>query len=468
MSIWHRIGTVEIGGGEPGLLGAIEADGLDDEARAALAECLDVYSHVLPRDVERRRYYDGDVDVKNIGIDTVPETVDVQVSCDWPRKACTSVSERSRFDGYVFESGLTDPVLDAIVRRNALDTAYARFVNSELQHGCMSATVADVGGLSQVRFHSAETCAMVWDNSAGRIAYGMAIADASRPEWAGGRVVVTKLNLYLTGRTVVIDRIAEDAWRAVSVDTPLDRPAMESFVFRPTGSQPFGTPCISKPLMKATDAALRIMRDVQVAAAMDAAPQKYALGLSTEQFMKLVNDKKSAYVGSMFLTTTDDNGNHPDYGQLPGASMSPFTDLLAMWARQVSSMTGVPLSQLGVVSSNEYYESTEALVMAAEDLNASNGDSLRNVALMAMSMEGGLTDEQRGVMAHFKNPARPSVAAATDAMVKVGSQDSAIVGTNFYYEQLGYSQAEIARLQSERTRNAALVDIGAILRGDEQ
>ena len=467
MSIWHRIGTVEIGGEEPGLTAALEADGLDDEARAALAECLGVYAHVLAKNVERRRYYDGDVDVKNIGIDTVPETVDVRVSCDWPRKACTSVSERSRFDGYVFESGLSDPALDAIVRRNGIDTAYSRFVNSELQHGCMSATVADVGGLAQVRFHSAETCAMVWDNVADRIAYGMAIADASRPEWAGGRVVVTRLNLYLSGRTVRIDRIDEDSWTATSVDTPLDRPAMESFVFRPTGSQPFGTSCISKPLMKATDAALRIMRDVQVAAAMDAAPQKYALGLSTEQFLKLVNDKKAAYVGSMFLTTTDDNGNHPDYGQLPGASMSSFTDLLSMWARQVSSMTGVPLSQLGVVSSNEYYESTEALVMAAEDLNASNGESLRNVALMAMRMEGDLTDAQRGVMAHFKNPARPSIAAATDAMVKIGSQDPAIVGTDFYYEQLGYSQAEIARIQSERVRNQSLVDIGAIIRGEE-
>ena len=468
MSIWHRIETIEIGCADsPGLEGALGADGLDDEARAALSECLDVYGHVLAKDVERRCYYDGTVDVKNIGIDTVPETVDIRVSCDWPRKACTSVSERSRFDGYVFESGLSDPTLDAIVRRNGLDSAYSRFVNSELQHGCMSATVAEVKGLAQVRFHSAETCAMVWDNAAERIAYGMAIADATRPEWADGTVVVTRLNLYLPGRTVVIDRTAEDEWTARSVDTPLDRPAMESFAFRPTGAKPFGTSCITRPLMKATDAALRILRDVQVASAMDAAPQKYALGLSTEQFLKLVNDKKAAYVGSMFLTTTDDNGNHPDYGQLPGASMTSFSELLTMWARQVSSMTGVPLSQLGVVSSNEYYESTEALVMAAEDLNASNGESLRNVALMAMRMEGDLTDAQRGVMAHFKNPARPSIAAATDAMVKIGSQDPAIVGTDFYYEQLGYSQAEIARIQSERTRNQSLVDIGAIIRGDE-
>lgn len=469
MNLWKKIGNIDIigCGDAPALTDALAADGIDAEARAALAECLDVLARTRARDVERRLYYDGEVDVKNIGIDTVPETVDVEVSCDWPRKACTSVSERSRFDGYVFASGLPDPVLDGIVARNGIRSAYARFVNSELQHGCMSATVAEVNGLAEVRFHSAETSSMVWDPTRERIAYGMAIAAAQRTEWSDGLVVPVKMNLYLTGRTVVLNRTGLTSWTAESVDTPLDRPAMESFAFRPTGSKPLGCSRITKPLMRATDAALRILRDVQVACAMEAAPQKYALGLSTEQFMKLVKDKQAAYVGSMFLTTTDDNGNHPDFGQLPGASLQNFADMLSMWARQVSSMTGVPLSQLGVVSSNQYYESTESLVMAAEDLNATNGESLRNVALMAMQMEGELTDEQRGVMAHFKSPARPSIAAATDAMVKVGSQDTAIVGTDFYYEQLGYDRAEIARIQSERLRNAGAIDLAAILRGEE-
>lgn len=454
MNLWRKIALVDIDG-DGGLMDALGAEGLDEDARRALEHCLAVYAHVLHRDIERRRYFDGDVDVKNIGIDTVPESVDIEVSCDWPRKACTAVSERSRFDGYVFTDGTSDESLDGIVRRNSIPTAYSRFVTSELQHGCMAATVSEVRGLAQVRFHSAETCAMVWDNAHERIGYGMVIADARATGWSDGKVVPTRLNLYLPGRTVMLERTGESEWTATSVATPLDRPAMESFQFRPTGSNPLGTSRITQPLMDATDAALRIMRDVQVASAMDAAPQKYALGLSTEQFLRMVNDKKAAYVGSMFLTTTDDQGNHPDYGQLPGASMSSFADLLTMWARQVSSITGVPLSQLGVVSSNQYYESTEALVMAAEDLNATNGESLRNVALMAMRMEGELSDAQMGVMAHFKSPARPSIAAATDAMVKVGAQDTDIVGTNFYYEQLGYSQAEIARIQSERARNVS-------------
>lgn len=470
MNEWRTIGHLPapVGDVDGQLSAAVAAAGLDDEARAELCELLDVWRHVLPRNVERRCYFDGEIPVKNIGIDTVPESVNVQVSCDWPRMACTSVSERSRFDGFVFESGIDDERLDAIMLRNAVPAAYRRFVTSELQHGCMAATVAANGARqAEIRFHSAESSVMTWDTVSERVKAGLAVAAVAVTPYSDGMPVPTQLNLYLTGRTVKVERTGADSWAAVSIETGLDRPAFEAFRFRPTGTKPLGTSRITRPLMRATDAALRIMRDVQVAAALEAAPQKYLLGLSEEQFNEMVQHKQAAYVGSMLLTTTDDNGNHPAFGQLQGASLNNFTTLLSMWARQVSSMTGVPLSQLGVTSENQYYESTDSLVMAAEDLNASNGDSLRNVALMALQLEAGeVTEEQSGVMAHFKNPARPSVSAATDAITKVGAQDAEIVGTDFYYEQMGYDRAEIARIQSERARNVTAETVAGLFGGD--
>ena len=60
------------------------------------------------------------------------------------------------------------------------------------------------------------------------------------------------------------------------------------------------------------------------------------------------------------------------------------------------------------------------LVAMAEQLNAGNGDSLRTIALMALAVANSttldaLSDEQRAIVAHFKNPAMPSVAATADA-----------------------------------------------------
>ena len=97
----------------------------------------------------------------------------------------------------------------------------------------------------------------------------------------------------------------------------------------------------------------------------------------------------------------------------------------------------------------------------AEQLNAGNGDSLKTIALMALAIVGnttmeGLPDDQKGVVAHFKNPAMPSVAVTSDAAIKIASARPAFANTDTFLEMIGFNQADIRRIRAQEQRARGL------------
>ena len=453
----------------------LNASGLGAGDRDELEALLAVRDSVSERNGNLLAYYESEVAAKYIGIETVPDTVDVRECCSWPKKAVTSVSERSRFDGFVLASGEQDPALARVVLDNALVGSYSRHVNSELLHGCMFATVGRAGDGAAVRFHTAETAMATWDPGAGRIGSGLVLADARRTPWSPRDPVPVQLNMHLPGRIVAIRRTGVTEWEAEPLETPLDRPMMEPFAFRATGIKPFGESRISRAVMTITDDVVRTLVNMAVSGAFYAAPQKYLLGLTDEMYDVLSKDKWSAFIGSVLMSTRGENGEVPSYGQLSPASPQPYIDMLRTYATLFSGATGVPVSSLGIVQDNPssaeaIAASREDICLAAEDLNESSKESLRNVALMAMAVAENrriddLTDDQKSVMAHFKNPAMPSVVSQADAATKVAAVDPGFAGTSVFYRMLGFDEATITQINNEKRRNQAAGAIGALLSG---
>lgn len=450
------------------LQGIRKADGLSEDDAKILDVLIRTNSRYTARNKKLVDYYEGDAQPKPIGIDTFPEKVHVDARCDWPKKAVTSVSERSRFDGFIFENGETDPELDEVVRQTSLKSAYNRHVHSELIHGCMFATVNrlrkdDGDDLCQVRFHTAETSAAIWDDLTGCIGAGFVIADMRRPPWnVQGAPVPMQVNLHLPGRTVVIKRDATSHWKAESLDIPLDRPSMEAFAFRPTGLKPFGSSRIDKTVMSITDDVIRTRQNMAVASAIYAAPQKYLLGLSQEAYKEMLKAGKwNAYIGNLLMTTTDENGEKPTYGQLSPSSPQPYIDIIRLDAMTFAGATGVPLSSLGIVydnpsSAEAIQASREDICIAAEDLNQSNGESLRNVALMVMAVCNdtsidGLSEQQQTVAAKFLNPSKPSIVSQAQAAVQIAAAAPYFAKTDVFTEMLGFSEADRRRLAAARS-----------------
>ena len=100
----------------------------------------------------------------------------------------------------------------------------------------------------------------------------------------------------------------------------------------------------------------------------------------------------------------------------------------------------------------------------AEELNAGNGESLRTIAIMALAIANkttieALSDEQKGIVAHFKNPAMPSIAATSDAAIKIASARENFASTDVFLEMIGFDQADIRRIraQEQRARGAQIL-----------
>ena len=131
-----------------------------------------------------------------------------------------------------------------------------------------------------------------------------------------------------------------------------------------------------------------------------------------------------------------------------------------MLATQFSAATGLTVTDTGVVndanptSSDAILAQSQTLVNMAEQLNESNGDALRTIALMALAITNGvalrdLPDDQKNVVAHFKNPAMPSVAVTADAAIKIAASREGFAQTDTFLEMIGFGPADIRRIKAQ-------------------
>ena len=450
------------------------AAGIDAESKSALSELLDVWASVDARNRALDLYFEGEQTTPSIGIDNIPDEVDPGVRSDWARKAVTSVSERVRMDGFTFPGRYADAAFERVCMENGLSGAFNRIVASELVHGCAFATVQREGGRVSVRMHSAETAVATWDVASQRVGTGLVVADAARTAWSGANVVTVKANLHLPGKVVVLRRTGPASWDADALPTPLDRPMMEAFCFRPTGTKPFGQTRITREVRYLVDEVERTLRYMAVSGAFYAVPMMAATGLTDEAYDLMAKSKWLMRVGSWFLATKDEDGDAPSLQQFSGVSPQPYIDSIMTYAKLFSGATGVPLNSLGIVQDNP--SSAEAIAaqredvcVAAEDCIETNRAAMRDVALMAMAVAGnttidGLTDEQRGVIPHFRNPMRPNLASTADAMTKIASVVPEFSLTREFWAGQGFDVAEVDSILSQvnASRNsAALMNIMA-------
>ena len=137
--------------------------------------------------------------------------------------------------------------------------------------------------------------------------------------------------------------------------------------------------------------------------------------------------------------------------------------MLRALATQFSAATGLPITDTGVIndanpsSSDAILAQTQTLVSLAEQLNAANGDALKQIALMAQAISRRvrleeLTDEERNIVAHFRNPAMPSVSVTADAAIKIASVRENFAATDIFLEMIGFDQADVRRIKGQEQR----------------
>ena len=79
------------------------------------------------------------------------------------------------------------------------------------------------------------------------------------------------------------------------------------------------------------------------------------------------------------------------------------------------------------------------------------------IALMALAISKGtkledLTEDDKAVIAHFKNPAMPSVAVTADAAIKIASSRPNFAQTDTFLEMIGFDKADVRRIKEQESR----------------
>lgn len=439
--------------------------GLTNEEHRRLCELADVYVYHQSRNATKDKYYEGHVSLGdvNLGIALPDGLRRLEVGCNWGQKAVDALADRSMFDGFV-GSGDAAELVARLVADNRLLTEYAKACRDELKYGCVFATLsADPVLDCRIRFHSPAAAAALWSGEKGRIDCGMAIIDTVADEKDKFSWRPHLVNFYTDDAVIVLTE-QHGIWHAERRTHRMGRPLMEPMIWNATGGKPFGRSRLKQAIRALIDDYIRIVANATIALEFDTAPQKYLLGLTDEQYDAVVSNKFKQYIGNILAATSNpETGEKPTFGQLSQGSLQPHVDKMRLIATQFSAATGLTITDVGIIndanptSSDAILAQSQTLVLMAQQLNTSNGDALNTIAQMAQAVARDvsldeLTDEERDVMAHFKNPAMPSVSVTADAAIKIASARPEFASTDTFLEMIGFDQAGVRRIKAQEQR----------------
>jgi hypothetical protein len=432
-----------------------------------LEQLLHQWAAKQPRNLLRASYYNGTQELQDFGIAIPPSMKRFETVLGWPAKAVDGLARRCQFDGFVLPGTAQDPYdITGVLVDNHMDVEIPQVVVSALTHSVafMSVTQGDTAAgepevliLSRSALHATG----LWDRRRRALRAALAVFDSSEGTPTG-------LILYEPDRVTTYTHTGS-RWVTDVRRNPLGRVPVEPIVYRPDLLRPLGHSRISRAVMSLTDSALRTVLRSEVSAEFYSSPQRYVLGADAGAFGG--QSRWDIVLGRILAIQRDEDGNVPEVGQYPSASMQPHMDQLRGWAQLFAGETSLPLASLGIApesnpsSAEAIYAAKEDLVVEAEAAARVFGAGLSRVARTAVMLRDGMDsepDDLRRVQARWRNPSTPSVVSASDALVKQAAVMPWLADSEVSLELLGYDQPTITRLLADRRRSQARDTVAAL------
>lgn len=421
-----------------------------------------------PRNVLRSAYFEGKNPLKPTGNIPREAMSRIEAVLDWPEKAVTTLAERSVFEGFVAPAQPEDPFdLGAILDANRFDLELPQAITSAYKHSCSFITTAlgdvDAGEPEVVVMaRSAEWSSALWDDRRRVISAAMAITEVDKTT-----AQPTAMDVYLPHVVLTLARRSSGAWVAVRRDNPLGEVLVEPLTYDPQLGRPFGRSRISRAVMNITDHALTTIVRTEIGADFYAVPRIIMTKLAEDAISR---NKWDLAIDRFLGITKDEDGDGPTVQQFQQMTMQPLMDQYRMYATQFSGATGVPVSNLGIVTDNPpsaeaLYADDRRLVVTAKRQNRILGSSLNRVAQKIIRLRDGgdVTDEMRRIDCSWANPASISPGAAADALVKLAAVFPWIGESEVALEMAGFTSSEITRLLSDKRRAMGAQRLAALL-----
>jgi hypothetical protein len=402
---------------------------------------------------DAKAYYDAERRPDAIGIAVPPEMRNLLAHVGYPRLYIDSIAERQEVEG--FRMGGNDSADDELWdwwKANNLDIEATLGHTDALIYGTSYITVAapdpsvDLNvdpNVPMIRVEPPTALTAVIDTRTKDVTQAIrAIYDEDQTE-------VIACTLYLPDQTVQWIR-EQGSWKVLTrVAHGMMMVPVIPLANRTRLSDLYGSSEITPELRSVTDAAARILMDMQGTAELMAIPQRLIfgvkpedLGIDPETGEKLYN----AYMARI-LGFEDPDAKAQ---QFSAAELRNFVDALDALDRKAAAYTGLPPQYLSTSSDNpasaEAIKSSESrLVKKTERKNKIFGGAWEQAMRVAYrAMKGGteVPPDMYRMETVWRDPSTPTYAAKADAAVKLYANGMGVIPRERARIDMGYSITE--------------------------
>lgn len=399
---------------------------------------------------ENQSYYDATVRLRALGLSTPPEMRFLTAAVGWPSMYVTSLEERLDVEDFrMGDESAGDDRLRDWWQANLLDVESGPGHIETLVHGISYITVSapnedadEDPSIPIIKLESPFNFIAKQDYRTRKVKSALRVYED--PEIPNEKYVA----LFLPDETVYLAQSKNQSsqWTIdYRVPHELGRVLVSPLVNRNRIHQWTGVSEISKELRSATDAASRIMMNLQSAAELMAIPQRILFGVREEDFPVDVSKPGAAMEAYMarIMAFENDAGKAT---QFQSADLRNYVDALQELAKQVASYTGLPPQYLSFSSDNpasaEAIKSAESrLIKKVERKARLFGQSWEEAMRLGMLViDGSIPQDAYKLETVWRDPSTPTFAAKADGTVKLHQQG--IVPTEQARIDLGYSDVQ--------------------------
>lgn len=408
----------------------------------------------LPRLDRLDRYYRGRQRLDAIGLALPPEMDRLQTVINWPALAVDSLEERLDVEGFQLGGDVSaDERLWDWWQANDLDEESSLAHLDAFVFGRTYVTVSRGESADDppvITVESTRSMAVEIDPATRKISAAARVFERDETDQPSGAV------LYLPGKNATWRR-TNGVWRATSADRfALNEVAVVPLINRARLARRHGDTEM-RDVMGLADAACRSLTNLQAAQELLAVPQRYVLGATQTDFVDQNGQPIpawEAYIGR-FLALGNQEAK---IGQLPGADLRNFTEVINHYAKLVASVTGLPSHFLGMTTENpasaDAIRSAEArLVKRAERRARAFGEGWERVMRLALRFVGDDDTAARRLETVWRDPSTPTYAAKADAVVKLYT--AGLLPQEAAWEQMGFSPEYRRHLRSLGSQDPA-------------
>ena len=391
------------------------------------------------------RYYKGQQRFEQIGLTIPPSLRRFVVIANWPRVVVDTIVGRQRVRSLILPGEETaDPRLRAIWDASNMQAHLKMFNRDRCVYGRAFLSVGSNESdpaLPLIRVESPRE--MVADVDARR----EVITAAARFYGSDENGVAPKnATLYLPNVTIWAER-DRDRWREIDRDEHnLGAVPIVMHLNRRMSGGWSGESEMSD-IIPLTDSCARSLTDMQFAQASHGAPRMWMTGVSQGDFVD-ANGKPIPKIEAYFNSVTTLTKDGAKVGQLDAADLTNFETAVKTYGQQASTGTGFPARYFGLTTTNPPAEGAiradeSQLVERVEDQNEEVGMTLGWGGALALRFATGEWVTGNRVQVDWHDPATPTIAQRTDALVKM--RQVGALSREGLWDELGWSEARKAK-----------------------